>query len=206
VAASERWAAGVRALQLLCVSLVLGGYGYGAEQDPLVEGFKRLAAHGQAGSWEQARAPLAALAPSAQEIAAALGADPQPALQSAVEQRDRAALARALTALGYLAIRLKLASSTREGLSDYYAAKYRVEAARSYYMELLAPAVLRQLRGRALHERIWEGFDAARAALGRPGFLGRGTEPPDLPRFERASEQVAAALREAFPFVSEVDR
>ena len=107
----------------------------------------------------------------------------------------------------HAAIALKFESSRREGFSDFYAAKYRVEAARTYYAELLAPAVRRRdLRaGADLHGRIWGRFDAARAALGRPGFLGRGAQPPDPAAFEQAARALDADLLVAFPFLEEVN-
>jgi hypothetical protein len=191
---------------LIGLAWLCTGYGYGPDQDPFVLAFKQLAADANAGRWARADAPLAALAPAFAEIRSGLARDPEPALRRALAQRDPAGVATALLQLAHAAIALKLESSRREQLAEYYTAKYRVEAARSYYSELLAPAVRRRDRSGAggLHERIWARFDAARAALGRPGFLGRGAQPPDLAAFERAARGLDADLREVFPFLEEV--
>lgn len=182
------------------------GYGYGADQDPFVLAFKQLAAAARAGRWAQAEAELAPLAPAFAEIRAGLARDPEPELRGAIAQRDPPAVAAALLRLAHAAIALKLETSRREQLSEYYAAKYRVEAARTYYAELLAPAARRRSSASAgdVHQRIWSRFDAARAALGRPGFLGRGAEPPDLAAFERAERELDADLCEVFPLLEEV--
>jgi hypothetical protein len=209
--AARRWGVGglrsgareaVRRTAMIGAAWLCTAYGYGPDQDPFVLAFKELAAHARSGRWAAADAALVQLAPALAEIHTQLARDPGPDLQRALAQRDPEALAPALVRLAQAAIALKFASSRREQLSDYYASKYRVEAARSYYAELLAPAVRR--RDPALHERIWSRFDSARAALGRPGFLGRGSEPPDLAAFERAAREIDADLREAFPFLEEV--
>ncbi len=156
--------------------------------------------------WAQAELERGGLEPALGELRAGLGRDPGAALDAALRARDAGKLARALTGLAWLAIDWKLESSHRESLSEYYAAKYRVEAARGYYAELLAPVLRRRSdeRFEALHARVWQGFDSARAALGRPGFLGRGVEPPDPAAYDAARGEIRAALREAFPFLSEV--
>jgi hypothetical protein len=188
-------------LEWLCT-----GYGYGPDQDPFVLAFKQLAADARAGRWAQTGASLTALAPALDEIRTGLGRDPGSELRGALERRDPPAVATALLRLAHAAIALKFESSRREGLREYYTAKYRVEAARSYYAELLAPAVRRRSAPGAsgVHERIWSRFDAARAALGRPGFLGRGAQPADLVAFERAQRELDADLREVFPALQEV--
>jgi hypothetical protein len=80
--------------------------------------------------------------------------------------------------------------------------QYRVEAARSTYLELLAPAV--RARGAAGHERVLAALEAAQSALGRPGFLGRGVLPPDAAAFIAAERELERALRSVFPFAPEV--
>jgi hypothetical protein len=192
---------------LIAAALLCTAYGYGPDQDPFVLAFKQVAAEGRAERWSQAAQGLDTLAPSLAEIRAVLGRDPEPELRRALASRDQAGLARALLRAAHAAIALKLESSRREQLSDFYASKYRVEAARTYYAELLAPAVRRrdQRAGADLHGRIWGRFDAARAALGRPGFLGRGAQPPDLVAFEQAARALDADLLVAFPFLEEVN-
>lgn len=189
---------------LIGLAWLCTGYGYGPDQDPFVLAFKQLAADANAGRWAQADGGLAALEPSLAEIRVGLARDPEPALRQSLSARDPARLAEALLRLAHLAIALKLESSRREGLTQFYPAKYRVEAARSYYAELLAPAVRRRDPSGGLHERIWSRFDAARDSLGRPGFLGRGVEPPDVAAFERAARGLDADLRQVFPFLEGV--
>lgn len=196
---------GIEAGVLLCVGWLLSGYGYGPDQDPLLTRFKLVAAHAHAGRWEEARDASLGLAPALDEIAATFGLDLGPRLQQSLRDRDAGALARHLTSLAYLSVELKLESSRREELSRYYEAKYRIEAARSYYAELVAPLVRRHDRntGSDAHRRIWSGFDDARAALGRPGFLGRGVAPPDRDAFEAAANEITNGFREVFPFLPE---
>jgi hypothetical protein len=196
----------VRRTALIGLAWLCTGYGYGPDQDPFVLAFKQLAADARAGRWSQADAALASLGPALAEIRGGLGRDPEPALRGALDRREATAVASALLRLAHAAIALKLESSLRERLAEYYPAKYRVEAARTYYAELLAPAVRRrdQAGGTRVHERIWSRFDAARAALGRPGFLGRGAQPADLAGFERNARALDADLREVFPFLGEV--
>jgi len=186
--------------------LLTSAYGYGPEQDPFVEQAKRLVSEAREGRWTEAERALAELTPVLREISRVLGVDAEPELAAAVRGRDPGALAHAYVRLAYLAIRVKFVSSQAEGLERYYAAKYRNEAARSYYAELLAPAVRRHdaQRGTSHHAAIWSGFDAARDALGRPGFLGRGRESPDVEAFARAGAAIGTELREVFPFLSEV--
>jgi hypothetical protein len=196
----------VRRTALIGLAWFCSGYGYGPDQDPFVLAFKQLAADARVGRWTQADAALAALGPAFAEIRSGLDLDPESELRGALARREPAAVATALLRLAHAAIALKFESSRRERLADYYPAKYRVEAARIYYAELLAPAVRRrdQAGGSRVHERIWSRFDAARAALGRPGFLGRGAQPPDATAFERAARALDADLREVFPFLEEV--
>lgn len=191
---------------LAVVALALCGYGYGPEEDPFVRGWKLVAAAANDRRWAQAELERRQLDPAVAEIRAGLGRDPGAPLDAALRARDAAGLARSLTALAWLAIEWKLESSRRESLAQYYAAKYRVEAARGYYAELLAPALRRRgdARFAALHARAWQGFDDARAALGRPGFLGRGVEPPDPAAYDAARARIRDALLEAFPFLPEV--
>ena len=195
-----------RSLALAFAALLLLAYGYGAEQDPLILDFKLVAAQARSGRWDQAKQSLAKLQPHLAEVRQVLGISLSEPLADALEQRDRPQLARTLTTFAFLEIELKFESSRREQLERYYRAKYRVETARTTYMELLAPAVRRHdaRHGSELHAQIWAGFDAARAALGSPGFLGRGIEPPSREEFEAATAEVTAALTEAFPFLIEV--
>jgi len=186
-------------------ALVLLGYGYGAEQDPLIEGFKSVASHARAGDWAESQSALQVLEPSLAEIRNVLGVDVGPALREAIRARSSEALAEQLARLAYLAIGVKLESCQREELAHYYAAKYRVEAARIYYMEMLAPSVRRDpAHGASRHLEIGAAFDAARSALGRPGFLGRGVEAPDREAFAIAVNRLTGTLRDAFPFLPEV--
>jgi hypothetical protein len=188
------------------LALVLVGYGYGEEQDPLIEGFKSVASHARAGDWGQAQEALPALEPALAEIRTVLDLDLAPPLREAIRTRSRQRLAEQLARLAYFAIRVKLESCRREELARYYAAKYRVEAARSYYQEMLAPSVRRDPgRGAPRDLEVHAAFAAARSALGRPGFLGRGVEPPDRAAFARAEQRLDAALRDAFPFLAEVN-
>ncbi len=191
---------------LAALSLALAAYGYGPEEDPFVRGWKLVAAAANDRRWAQAELERAQLDPALAEIRTGTGSDPGPPLDAALRARDAAGLARSLTTLAWLAIDWKLESSRREVLAQYYAAKYRVEAARGYYAELLAPALRRRddPRFAQLHASVWQGFDDARAALGRPGFLGRGVAPPDLAAFDAARRRIREALREVFPFLPEV--
>lgn len=193
---------------LIAAAILCTAYGYGPDQDPFVLAWKQLAAEARAERWSQAAGALTALGPALAEIRSGLERDPEAELRRALDARDQAALARALLRAAHAAIALKFESSRREALADFYAAKYRVESGRSYYSELLAPAVRRrdQRAGTDLHARVWSRFDAARAALGRPGLLGRGAQPPDPAAFERAARALDADLREAFPFLEEVRR
>jgi len=196
---------GMRGVAIAAV-LLCTAYGYGPDQDPFVLEFKRLAAEGRAERWSQAAQALAALAPALAEIRSGLGRDVEAELRAALAQRDQPGLARALLRTAHAAIALKLESSRREGLADFYAAKYRVETARSYYAELIAPAVRRrdQTSGSDVHGRVWSRFDAARAALGQPGLFGRGAQAPDPAAFASAARALDADLRELFPFLEEV--
>jgi len=196
------------AVRVALSTVLLVGYGYGEAEDPLVAGFKHVVGHAREGRWSEAERELPELQPSLTEVATVLGVDLAPGLREAVAARSSGALAGQLARLASLAIQVKLESSRREELAQYYAAKYRIEAARGYYQEMLAPGVrsIDRERGTALHAEIEAALDAARGALGRPGFLGRGVVPPDRAAFDRAAERVTAALRNAFPVLSEVTR
>ena len=187
-------------MTLLLALLVGSGYGYGPDQDPFVLAFKRVAASARDGRWEEAQRGLQDLEPAVDELERAFEVDRGAQLRAAIARRSRAALAEELTALAYLEIALKL-RSTREDLQSYYPSKYRVEAARGYYLEMLAPAVraLDAQRSTSRHATLLATFDEARAALGSPGFLGRGRAQPEAARFAAAAAAIERTLREAFP-------
>ncbi len=192
---------------LTLVALLCSGYGYGPDQDPFVLAFKKVAASARDGRWEEAQRSAQELEASLVEIEQALGMDRRSQLRVALARRNASALAGELTTLAYLQILLKLRSSLREGLQDYYPGKYRVEAARGYYLEMLAPAVRKtdaQRQG-GLHTTILGAFDDARAALGSPGFLGRGRTAPEPERFASAARSIERTLREVFPSLATLD-
>ncbi|MFQ5514703.1 MAG: hypothetical protein ACE5FG_09710 [Myxococcota bacterium] len=206
---AARTTAARRAAALAGLTALLGvllGYGYGPDQDPFTRAIRALAADAQAGRWRQAVVSLEELRPALREIEQTLPVARRPQLEEAIARRDRGALAQEITALVYLMIRLRFESCRREALTRYYPAKYRIRAAREHYTQLLAPVIRRRDRERSsdLHRRIWAAFDAAVAALGRPGFLGRGVVPPDPQGFDKASAALDEALREGFPFLREV--
>jgi hypothetical protein len=190
------------------VASALCAYGYGQEQDPFIEGWKQVASQANQGRWAEARAAAPTLDAGLDEVDAAFGWKLGPPIAAALEARDARTLARQLTVAACGALIWKLEASRRADLSDYYAAKYRVEAARTLYAELLAPAVRHQdaTRGGRSDARIVAGLARAQAALGRPGFLGRGGAKPDAPAYAAAELEIEAALREVFPFVPEVKR
>jgi hypothetical protein len=193
-----------RRLAIALLASALCAYGYGPEQDPFVAAWKRVAADANQGRWAEADAAARELEPGLAELEAGLGWKPRVPLRTSLEARDARALARELTAAACAAVLWKLEASRRAGLEDYYAAKYRVEAARSTYLELLAPTV--RARGAAHHERVLAALAAAQAALGRPGFLGRGVRPADAAAFAAAERELETALRSVFPFAPEVPK
>ncbi len=187
--------------------MLCSGYGYGPDQDPFVLAFKTVAASARDGRWEEAQRSAEQLEAPQVEIEQTLGASRRAQLRRASARRDAAALAGELTTLAYLQILLKLHSSQREGLDKYYPAKYRIEAARGYYLEMLAPAVRKAdaQRGSSFHSTILAAFDDARAALGSPGFLGRGRTDPEPERFARAAGTIERTLRGIFPSLATPD-
>jgi len=193
---------GRRALVAAFVASLLCAYGYGAEQDPFIAAWKLAAASANQGRWSEAGTAARGLEPGLAEVDAAFEWRTEPAVAQALQARDARALARSLTIGAYGAVVWKLEASRRAGLDDYYAAKYRVEAARVAYLELLAPAVKR--RDARAHERVIAALDGALEALGRPGFLGRGLRAPNAAAFAAAERELVAALRSVFPFTPEV--
>ncbi len=198
----------LRRAALALVATALCAYGYGQEQDPFLGAWKLVASEANQGHWDQAGAAAPGLDAGLAEIESNFGWSLRAGIRSALASRDARALARELTVAGCGAVLRKLDASEREGLADYYRAKYRIESARTIYSELLAPALRRQdatRRGNS-HEVVFDGLARAQAALGRPGFLGRGQVPPDLAAYTAASREIETALRAAFPFVPEVKR
>lgn len=206
--AVEQTSTSPRRFALVLAAVFLCGYGYGQEQDPFIGAWKNVAAQANQGHWREARSAARALDPGLLEVEAAFGWSLRPPIASALGAKDARALARELTLAAVGATIWKLEASRRAGLSDYYAAKYRVEAARTFYGELLAPAVRHQdaTRGGSIDARVLAGLSHAQASLGRPGFLGRGVVPPDLAAWTAAELEIEVALRAAFPFVPEVKR
>lgn len=197
-----------RRFALALIASACCAYGYGQEQDPFLESWKLVASQANQGHWVEAVPAAIGLDPGLAEIERGFGWSLRPGIRSALGSRDAGALARELTVAACGALLWKLEASDREGLADYYAAKYRVEAARTIYTELLAPAVRHQdatHHGHS-HQGIWDRLERARAALGRPGFLGRGRVPPDAPSYTAAEREIESALRAAFPFLPEVKR
>ncbi len=205
--AFERYAR-LRRIALASVAALLCGYGYGQEQDPFIGAWKLVASQANQSRWDEARAGAPGLVPGLSEIEAGFGWSLRGPIDAALAAHDARALARELTIAACGALLWKLEASRRAQLSDYYAAKYRVEAAGTMYSELLAPAVRHQdaTRHERFDARIREGLDHARAAIGRPGFLGRGVVPPDAQAYVAAEREIETALRAAFPFVPEVKR
>lgn len=200
--------AAIRHIALALVAATLCAYGYGQEQDPFVAAWKQVASQANQGRWAQARDAAPELDTGLDEIDTAFGWKLRAPIAAALEARDSRALARELTLAACGAILWKLEASRRVNLADYYAAKYRVEAARTLYAELLAPALRHQdaTRGGRSDERVTAGFARAQAAIGRPGFLGRGGLQPDAPAYAEAALEIEAAFRAVFPFVPEVKR
>jgi len=198
----------IRHIALALVASALCAYGYGQEQDPFIAAWKLVASQANRGRWTEARDAAPALGTGLEEVDIAFGWKLAPPIAAALEARDSRTLARDLTVAACGAILWKLEASRRANLADYYAAKYRVEAARTLYAELLAPAVRHQdaTRGGRSDERVVAGLARAQAAIGRPGFLGRGGVPPDAPAYAGAALEIEAALRAVFPFVPEVKR
>lgn len=199
------------ALHRITLAFIASGlcaYGYGQEQDPFIGAWKLVAARANQSHWEDARVASQGLEPGLVEIESAFGWHLQGPIERALVAHDSRALARELTTAACGALVWKLEASRRAGLSDYYVGKYRVEAARTLYAELLAPAVRHQdvTAHTRVHERIWNAMAAAQAALGRPGFLGRGVVPADSQAYTAAELEIEDALRAAFPFVPEVKR
>lgn len=200
--------AALRRAALALMASALCAYGYGQEQDPFIGAWKLVASEANQGHWDQAGAAASGLEAGLAEIEGAFGWSLRPEIRSELTSRDARALARELTVAGCGAVLRQLDASAREGLADYYRAKYRIDSARTAYSELLAPALRHQdatHRGNS-HEAVWDGLARAQAALGRPGFLGRGQAPPDLAAYSAASREVETALRAAFPFLPEVKR
>jgi len=197
-----------RRIALALAASALCAYGYGQEQDPFIGAWKLVAAQANQGHWDEARAAAHGLDPGLTEVEGGFGWPLRVPIAKALAEKDARALARDLTVAACGALLWKLDASRRTGLADYYVAKYRVEAARTFYTELLAPAVRHQdaTRREAVHDRVWQGLAHAQEALGRPGFLGRGVVPGDLHAYLEAELEVEAALRAAFPFVPEVKR
>src|SRR5262245_22700157 len=96
-----------RAALIALSAFALLGYGYGSEQDPLVEGFKRVAGQARQGSWTEAQRALELLAPPLAEVQRVLGPDLAPALRDAIRRHSDEALARELARLAHLGIRVK---------------------------------------------------------------------------------------------------
>jgi hypothetical protein len=201
-------AVALRHTALALVALALSAYGYGQEQDPFIAAWKLVASQANRGRWTEARDGAPALDPGLAEIHAAFGWELRTPIATALAARDSRALARELTVAACGAILWKLEASRRADLSDYYAAKYRIEAARTLYAELVAPAVRHQgaTRGGGSDERVVAALARAQESIGRPGFLGRGGVPPDPAAYAEAALAVEAALRVVFPFVPEVKR
>jgi hypothetical protein len=204
----KRRSAAVRHIALALAASALCAYGYGQEQDPFIAAWKLVASQANQGRWDEARAGAPALDAGLSEIDAAFGWKLDPPIAAALAARDARGLARQLTIAACGAVLWKLEASRRAELADYYAAKYRVEAARTLYAELLAPAVRHQDATRGAHsdDAVVAGLARAQASLGRPGFLGRGGTKPDAPAYAAAALEIEAALRAAFPFVPEVKR
>ncbi|MEX2207153.1 MAG: hypothetical protein WEF50_13070 [Myxococcota bacterium] len=200
--------AAIRHIALALIASALCAYGYGQEQDPFIAAWKRVASQANQGRWTEADDAAPALDPGLDELDAAFAWKLRAPIAAALDARNSRALARELTVAACGAILWKLEASGRANLADYYAAKYRVEAARTLYAELLAPAVRHQdaTRGGRSDERIIAGLARAQAAIGRPGFLGRGGLPPDAPAYAEAALEIEAALRAVFPFLPEVKR
>lgn len=198
----------VRRIALASVAVLLCAYGYGEEQDPFIGAWKLVASQANQARWDEARQAVPALVPGLTEIEAGFGWSLRAPIDRALASRDTRSLAHELTIAACGALLWKLEATRRAGISDYYAAKYRVEAAGTIYSELLAPAVRHQdaTRHERFHERVFEGLDRARAVIGRPGFLGRGVVPPDVQAYAAAEREIETALRAAFPFVPEVKR
>ena len=137
-------AVAIRHIALAVVVSALCAYGYGQEQDPFIGAWKLVASQANQGRWAEARSAVPGLDPGLAEIDDAFAWKLAPPIAAALEARDARALARDLTVAACGAILWKLEASRRADLRDYYAAKYRVEAARTFYAELLAPAVRHQ--------------------------------------------------------------
>lgn len=205
---AEQTSASLRRMALALVSTLLCAYGYGQEQDPFVDAWKLVAAQANQGRWVESRSAAHALEPGLIEIEAGLGWPLRAPIDAALAAKNPRALARELTVAASGAVIWKLEASRRADLSDYYASKYRIEAARTFYEELLAPAVRHHdaTRGTHVHARIFEALAQAQAALGRPGFLGRGVVPADVPAYTAAELALESALHATFDFVPEVKR
>jgi hypothetical protein len=185
---SEQRSASLRRVTVALVALACCAYGYGQEQDPFIGAWKLVAAQANQGHWEEARAASRGLDPGLAEVESGFGWSLRAPIANALAARDGRALARELTVGACGVLFWKLEASRRAGLADYYAAKYRVEAARTFYTELLAPAVRHQdvTRTGSIHDRV--------------------VVPPDVQAYVAAELEVEAALRAAFPFVPEVKR
>src|SRR5512147_1711495 len=130
-----------RRAAIALLACLLCAYGYGSEPDPFIEAWKKVAASANQGRWAEASAASQALAPGLAELDAGLGGKLAEPMRASLEKRDPQALARELTRAASGVVLWKLEASRRAGLDDYYTAKYRVEAARTAYLELLAPAL-----------------------------------------------------------------
>lgn len=192
-----------RLVLALLASLVgpVFGYGYTAEEDPLLASFRNALQAVRGEDWAQAAVELEASRWQLDELRDDFGVDFGPSLDAALHARDGRGFASAFANLVYLAALQKFLWNNKEALADFDAARARLISALAYYEEVLAGNVKRRdaATGTALHDELLELFEDARRSLGSPGLFGVGAEAADPEAFRAASERIAAKLKLCFP-------
>ncbi len=177
------------------------GYGYTADEDPLLASFRSALQAVRAGDWQQAAQALEDSRWQLDELLDDFSLDLAPTLNEARDTQDARGFASAFANLVYLATLQKFLWNNKEELADFDAGRARLVSARAYYEEVLAGNVQSRdaATGTELHDELLALFEDARRSLGSPGLFGVGAEASDPAAFKAASQAIAERLKRCFP-------
>lgn len=159
------------------------------------------------GEWDAVAHEVDALAWQFEELRTDLRVELEKGFRAAVAKRSTSDLALEVGSLTYFSIVQKFHWNHKEELSNYVRSKSRVDAARSYYEEILAIGVRNRdrLTKTDYHEETLAAFDKLRKSLGSPGLFGINARSPSVDDFKAGERAVLARLRRVYPQVKEIE-
>ena len=177
------------------------GYGYARAEDPLIVQVKAALSAAKEGSYDRVDTTLEALAPFVREVEEGLGVDVGKRLRAARKSKQHQVFGFALCELVYHQVRWKLEANLAEKLSTPTRSRARIEAARSYYEEILSLVVkLADSKHRTEHHtRILADFAAIRSTVGSEGLFGVGAKDPDPSEYRTLGSAIIDRLESIFP-------